>query len=81
MAKKVKIVTFSFNPAVLKYKPQEQSVVDYEIEWLNSKIQPVLMEKPDLIVMPEVCDRPMDMPMEQRVEYYEERGEKVLDYM
>ena len=32
MAKKVKIVTFSFNPAVLKYKPQEQSVVDYEIE-------------------------------------------------
>ena len=81
MAKKVKIVTFSFNPAVLKYKPEEQSVVDYEIEWLNSKIQPVLMEKPDLIVMPEVCDRPMDMPREQFVEYYEERGDKVVQYM
>ena len=81
MAKKVKIVTFSFNPAVLKYKPQEQSIVDYEIEWLNSKIQPVLMEKPDLVVMPEVCDRPMDLPREKFVEYYEERGEKVVAYM
>ena len=81
MAKKVKIVTFSFNPAVLKYKPREQSIVDYEIEWLNSKIQPVLMEKPDLIVMPEVCDRPMDLPREQFSVYYEERGKKVVEYM
>ena len=81
MAKKVKIVTFSFNPAVLKYKPEEQSVVDYEIEWLNNKIQPVLMENPDLIVMPEVCDRPMDMPREDLIAYYEERGDKVFQYM
>ena len=81
MAKKVKIVTFSFNPAVLKYKAQEQSIVDYEIEWLDKHIQPVLIEKPDLIVMPEVCDRPMDIPAEQRVAYYEERGEQVLEYM
>ena len=81
MAKKVKIVTFSFNPAVLKYKPEEQSVVDYEIEWLNNKIQPVLMENPDLIVMPEVCDRPMDMPREELKAYYEERGDQVVQYM
>lgn len=81
MAKKVKVVTFSFNPAVLKYKSQKQSIVDYEIEWLNSKIQPVLMENPDLIVMPEACDRPMDMPREQFTEYYERRGNKVSEYM
>ena len=81
MARKVKIVTFSFNPACLKNKPDGQSIVDYEIEWLNSKIQPVLMEKPDLIVMPEVCDRPMDMPKEQFIEYYEQRGDKVVAYM
>ena len=81
MAKKVKIVTFSFNPAVLKYKPQEQSIVDYEIEWLDKHIQPVLMEKPDLIVMPEVCDRAMDMPRENLIAYYEERGDKVVQYI
>ena len=81
MAKKVKIVTFSFNPAVLKYKAQEQSIVDYEIEWLDKHIQPVLIEKPDLIVMPEVCDRPMDIPREEIVSYYEERGDKVVEYL
>ncbi len=81
MAKNIKIVTFSFNPAYLRDKPEGQSIVDYEIAWLNSKIQPVLMEKPDLIVLPEVCDRPMDMQREQFIEYYERRGNKVVEYM
>ena len=81
MAKEIKIVTFSFNPAVLKYKPQEESIVDYEIEWLDKHIQPVLMEKPDLIVMPEVCDRPMDISREEITTYYEARGSKVVEYL
>ena len=81
MAKKVKIVTFSFNPAVLKYKPQKQSIVDFEIEWLDKHIQPVLMEKPDLIVLPEACDRPMDIPREDLIAYYEKRGDKVVQYI
>lgn len=81
MAKNVKIVTFSFNPARLQNKPEKQSVVDYEIEWLNKHIQPVLIEKPDLIVMPEVCDLPMDIERETKVAYYEERGERVLNFL
>ena len=81
MSRKVKIVTFSFNPASLKNKPQMQSVVDYEIEWLNKHIQPVLIEKPDLIVMPEICDLPMDIVQGESLAYYEERGDRVLQYM
>ena len=81
MARQVKIVTFSFNPASLKDKPQTQSVVDYEIKWLSKHIQPVLIEKPDLIVMPEICDLPADIEKEKRVAYYEERGEMVLNFL
>ena len=81
MAKKVKIVTFSFNPARLKYKKEGQSIVDYEIEWLNEKLQPVLIEKADLIVMPEVCDYPYDLNPDDNIVYYEERGNKVVEFL
>ncbi len=81
MSRNVKIVTFSFNAVSLKDKKENQSIADFEIEWLQKHIQPVLMEKPDLIVMPEVCDRPVDLPREKFVSYYEERGNKVLQYI
>lgn len=81
MAKEIKIVTFSFNPVSLKDKPEEQSIVDYEIGWLKQNINQVLIEKPDLIVMPEVCDRPRDMALEDLVGYYEQRGEFVVEFL
>ena len=81
MARNVKVVTFSFNPVSLKDKPQEQSITDYEIAWLKKNLDQVYIEKPDLIVMPEVCDLPIDLPLTEHAAYYEERGERVLDFM
>lgn len=82
MANYVKIATFGFSPAKLTEKPVGMSIVDYEIKYIDSKIQPVLSEKPDLILLPEYCDCPMDLAFEKKVGYYtEERCDKVLDYL
>jgi hypothetical protein len=47
---------------------------------LKKEIERVLPEKPDLIVLPEVCDRPGNIQDSDRKGYYLERGEKVLDF-
>lgn len=39
----------------------------------------VLPDRPDLIVLPETCDRPADCPPERRAEYYAERGDRMLE--
>lgn len=54
--------------------------VDEMIESLKREIELVLPEKPDLIVLPEVCDRPLNLPGNDRKQYYLERGVKVLDF-
>ena len=51
MAKFVKVATFMFNPVLLKDKPQDMDVVDYEIAWIEENINKVLIDKPDLIVL------------------------------
>ena len=81
MSKYVKIATFSFNPIRLVDKPKNLDVVDYEIEWLEKNIDQVLVDKPDLIVMPEICDKPMDLPESDAFSYFEKRGDKVLNFL
>ena len=81
MAKFVKVATFMFNPVLLKDKPQDMDVVDYEIAWIEENINKVLIDKPDLIVLPEVCDRPGDIKAEDTTAYYAYRGEKVVNRM
>lgn len=82
MANYVKVATFGFSPAKLTEKPEGMSIVDYEIAYLDSKIKPVLAEKPDLILLPEYCDRPMDIDRKIVYDYFlNERGDKVLNYL
>lgn len=47
---------------------------------LKREIDLVLPEKPDLIVLPEACDRPVNLPASERKKYFLERGAKVLDF-
>ncbi len=81
MAKNVKIATFSLNPIPYSSIPQEKSVLQAEIEWLDKNIAQVLGDKPDLIVLPECCDRPDGTPLDKLHEYYAERGDKYLAHI
>ncbi|NLO37377.1 MAG: carbon-nitrogen hydrolase family protein [Clostridiaceae bacterium] len=44
--------------------------------WLSR----VLGDKPDLIVLPEACDRPPNFTLEQRLAYYAVRGDRIRDH-
>jgi len=81
MGKYAKVSTISFNACDIKAKSPETDVVDFVIAHLERNIKPVLCEKPDLIVLPEVCDRPMGLGINERKEYYKSRGTRVLDYL
>ncbi|NMB98171.1 MAG: carbon-nitrogen hydrolase family protein, partial [Clostridiaceae bacterium] len=54
--------------------------VDEMLGCLQKEIDLVLPDKPDLVVLPEVCDRPENLPTSCRKEYYLERGTRVLDF-
>ncbi|MDF2722501.1 MAG: carbon-nitrogen hydrolase family protein [Paenibacillus sp.] len=46
---------------------------------LLGKIEQVLPDRPDLIVLPETCDMPASTTLERRLAFYRERGERILE--
>ena len=59
--------------------PFEEALARIIAHWRGQFAQ-VLPNRPDLIVVPEACDRFPAMPLERRLEYYHYRGEKVRDF-
>jgi len=60
-------------------------IIDAEVAFWRAKIDAVLPDRPDLIVLPEVCDRPANTdigdasPAEARLAYYRARGNRILE--
>lgn len=54
--------------------------VNRMIEFWDRKIDEVLPDNPDLIVLPEACDRYLSHSVQQRKDYYKTRGDKILDF-
>ncbi len=81
MARIVKVATISMNLCEYSKKPRDMSLTDYEIMWLDKNISQVLPDKPDLIVLPECCDVPDGIPLDDMRRYFEERGEKTVDHI
>ena len=57
-----------------------QKIVDQMIEFWAGEFKQVLPDKPDLIVLPEVCDRPGGMDKGTKLKYYKTRGNQLVDY-
>lgn len=53
--------------------------VDYIIEVWKRRLEQVFPDRPDLIVLPELCDHPRGYPFSCS-EYYQLRGDRVLDF-
>ena len=76
-----KIVVSVLGPAPLKEKPADnQQAVDRMIAHWKKQIAPVLPDRPDLIVLPEACDRFPAQSMEERKAYYKFRGNTIRDF-
>ena len=82
MANYVKISTFGAKP--LRFHGGKalygQEAVDRMIAHWRGRLGQVLPDKPDLIVVPEACDRYPDHSLEERLEYYQIRKDQVRDY-
>jgi hypothetical protein len=70
----VKVATIGATP-VLDEKQKPQVLVDKVIEFWGKKLDQVLPDKPDLIVLPEVCDLSM-----AGKEYLNVRKDQILNY-
>ena len=78
MANYVKISTIG--PRPLTENPGTgQAAVDRMIEFWKKELDQVLPDRPDLIVVPEVCDRYPAHSIEERLAYYRVRGNQVRD--
>lgn len=81
MSRYVKVSTISFSGCHIKEKDAGVDTVDYVIADLERNINQVLPDKPDIIVLPEVCDRPVAMTVDEIKDYYNQRGERILNYL
>ena len=57
-----------------------QKIVDRMIEYWKRELNKVLIHKPDLIVLTEVCDDPGGLNNQEQAEYYRVRKNQVQDF-
>lgn len=82
MAKFVKISCLSAPACQISPETDLQETVDRMIKFWERQLEQVLPDRPDIIVLPECCDRPekAGYPLERRQEYYRYRGDRIRDY-
>lgn len=76
----VKIATIGAVSPHLGLNQKPQKSVEQMIDFWRRELARVLPDHPDLIVMPEVCDRPRGLNTEEQFKYYQVRKDQVLDY-
>ena len=77
----VKIATIGAHSPTLDTTLTYQQKVDAMKDFLKWQVGQVLHDKPDLIVLPEACDRPWALTTDQQYKYYEVRGNQILDFL
>jgi len=80
--KDVTIATFSVMPPRIDFSTDPEIIVQRMITFWDDQISRVLPDNPDLIVLPEACDRPEGFAAHWDIEkrYYEARGDYILDH-
>ncbi|WP_407272019.1 carbon-nitrogen hydrolase family protein [Radiobacillus sp. PE A8.2] len=81
MVRNAKISTLSMKYHSLDPNRSFEEGVDDMITYLRGEIDQVLPDQPDLIVLPENCDMPINFPKADRREFYKVRGNRILDWL
>ena len=76
----VKIATLGPQPFNIGANAKPQEVVNRMIAHWKGRFDQVLPDKPDLIVVPEACDRPGGFSFEKRLEYYRVRKNQIQNF-
>ncbi|TNJ63929.1 carbon-nitrogen hydrolase family protein [Paenibacillus hemerocallicola] len=82
MARYVKISCLSAPQLRVDPKTDLQETVELMIRYWERQLEQVLPDNPDIIVLPECCDRPekSGYPLDRMKEYYRHRGDRIRDY-
>lgn len=81
MSKNVKISLLGWPSHQAKFDGDYNAHVEQMIDYLKFQLRDVLPDKPDLILLPEACDRFINFSMAERKEYYRVRGDKIRDFL
>ena len=76
----VKIATLGPRPLSVGGNVKPQEVVNRVIAHWKGRFAQVLPDRPDLIVVPEACDRPSGFSGEKRLEYYRVRKDQIQKF-
>ncbi|MBL7044350.1 MAG: carbon-nitrogen hydrolase family protein [Pirellulaceae bacterium] len=76
----VTIATIGASPLTVSADTEPQRVVEHVISYWRGLFARVLPDRPDLIVVPEACDRPRGLSSEKTNEYYSVRKDQVRDF-
>ena len=76
----VKIATIGAVTPHFEKDANPQEIVYSMIEFWKGELQQVLPDSPDLIVLPEVCDRPHGLSSEGQSNYFAVLKDQLLDY-
>ncbi len=76
----ITIATIGAQPLVVTADTPPQAVVQRMIGHWRSRFAQVLPDRPDLIVVPEACDRPRGLPRQKLIEYYRVRKNQIRDF-
>ena len=76
----VTIATIGSRPATVAADAEPQKVVDKMVAHWRRKFAQVLPDRPDLIVVPEACDRPSGLSREKLRQYYTVRKDQVQNF-
>ncbi len=76
----VTIATLGSRPMSVPGDTPPQVIVNRMIAHWKGRLAQVLSDKPDLIALPEACDRPSGVSQEKVLEYYRVRGDQILDF-
>lgn len=82
MSNRIKIAVIGPRPPQVSRDMKPQEIVDFMIDFWREELEQVLPDKPDLIVVPEACDRPAPngFSLERRLEYYRRRKDQIRDF-
>ena len=80
MAKYVTVSTLGPRPVAVNSNSKPEDIIARMKEHWSRELAQVLPDKPDIIVLPEACDRPCAFTMDKRLEYYRVRGTQMLEF-
>jgi len=79
-SKYVTIATIGNLPPAKEKGMDNQKIVEEVIVFWKKELDQVLPYKPDLIVLPEACDRPQGMPLNEQFAYFRVRKSQIQDF-